>query len=458
MINKNTRGSEWHKWDLHIHTPFTGKNDQFEGANKKEKWEKYLNKIEKNTDTVVLGITDYFSIENYLYMVEQQKNGRIPNVYLIPNVELRILPVTRTETPINIHVLFDPNLSTDIIRRDFFNQLEFEFLGSKYQCNKDALIQLGRAVKTDVVSDEEAYKNGLNQFNITFPDLRNVLKAKSLEGHYIVGVANSNNDGNSGIQDSALSATRKEIYRLSDFIFSANPNDIKFFLGNGRSTKEQLIKEYGSLKPCVRGCDAHELNKMFCFEDKRYTWIKALPTFNGLKQILYEPEDRVCISEEKPEDKSDYQIIDSIIFNNSEMNHQEIMFNQNLNTIIGGRSSGKSILLGCLASTIDPKIEPKDNEEFKKYNKHIKELNEGVSIKWRDNTDEYRKIIYYSQSAISEKVREDEYGISGISELVEEIVKKEPDKFELLKNYDNFVTVNKSEINTKINEFCQYKN
>lgn len=458
MINKNTRGSEWHKWDLHIHTPFTGKNDQFTGSSKDEKWDNYLTKIEQNNDVKVLGITDYFSIDNYLYMLELQKNGRIPNVYLIPNVELRILPVTRTETPINIHVLFDPNLSTDIIRRDFFNQLQFEYSGSNFQCNRDSLIQLGKAINTNSVSDEEAYKTGLNQFNITFSDLRNVLKAKSLEGHYIVGVANSSDDGNSGIQDSSLSATRKEIYRLSDFIFSANTKDIKFFLGNGVLSKDDLIKDYGSIKPCIRGCDAHCNEKMFYFEDNRYTWIKALPTFNGLKQILFEPEDRVCISEEKPEDKSDYQIIDSIIFNNSEMNHQEIMFNQNLNTIIGGRSSGKSILLGCLASTIDPKIEPKDNEEFKKYNKHIKELNEGVSIKWRDNTDEYRKIIYYSQSAISEKVREDEYGISGISELVEEIVKKETDKFELLKNYDNFVTVNKSEINTKINEFCQYKN
>ena len=343
------------------------------------------------------------------------------------------------------------------IQTSIHNNWQFLF-GSKFQCNRDSLIQLGKTINTNSVSDEEAYKTGLNQFNITFPDLRNVLKAKSLEGHYIVGVANSNSDGNSGIQDSSLSATRKEIYRLSNFIFSANKNDINFFLGKGSLAKDQLINEYGSIKPCVRGCDAHDLNKMFRFDDNRYTWIKALPTFNGLKQILYEPEDRVCICEQKPEEKADYQIIDSIIFNNSEMNHQEIMFNQNLNTIIGGRSSGKSILLGCLASAIDPKIEPKGNEEFKKYNRHIKELNEGVSIKWHDNTDEYRKIIYYSQSAISEKVREDEYGISGISELVEEIVKKETDKFELLKNYDNFVTVNKSEINTKINEFCQYKN
>ena len=107
MLNKNTRGSEWHKWDLHIHTPFTGKNDQFSGTNKEEKWDNYLKKIEETNDVVVLGITDYFSIDNYLYMLEQQKNGRIQNVYLIPNIELRILPVTSSNKSINIHFVYD---------------------------------------------------------------------------------------------------------------------------------------------------------------------------------------------------------------------------------------------------------------------------------------------------------------------------------------------------------------
>lgn len=62
MVNNNTRGSEWNKWDLHIHTPFTGKNDQFTGSSKDEKWDNYLTKIEQNNDVKVLGITDYFSI------------------------------------------------------------------------------------------------------------------------------------------------------------------------------------------------------------------------------------------------------------------------------------------------------------------------------------------------------------------------------------------------------------
>jgi hypothetical protein len=31
---------------------------------------------------------------------------------------------------------------------------------------------------------------------------------------------------------------------------------------------------------------------------EKFTWIKSNPTFEGLKQIIYEPEDRVCICKE----------------------------------------------------------------------------------------------------------------------------------------------------------------
>lgn len=173
MENRNTRGSEWHKWDLHIHTPFTGKNDQFSGHTNDEKWNNYLTKIEENDDVKVLGITDYFSLDNYLYMLDKQKQGRIPNVYLIPNIKLRILPVTKTETPINIHVLFDPSLSIDIIKRDFFNRLSFEFSGSKYACTKTDLIQLGKSIKSDA-----------NRIFLLFQERRFVLFSMKMKRNY----------------------------------------------------------------------------------------------------------------------------------------------------------------------------------------------------------------------------------------------------------------------------------
>ena len=38
-------GSEWKRWELHIHTPNTKKNDQFIGKTIQEKWEKYYEDI-----------------------------------------------------------------------------------------------------------------------------------------------------------------------------------------------------------------------------------------------------------------------------------------------------------------------------------------------------------------------------------------------------------------------------
>lgn len=42
---KYKRGSEWRKWDLHIHTPGTKKNDHFDGTNLTEKWKKFIDTV-----------------------------------------------------------------------------------------------------------------------------------------------------------------------------------------------------------------------------------------------------------------------------------------------------------------------------------------------------------------------------------------------------------------------------
>ena len=74
-MTKYPKGSEWRIWDLHIHTPGTAKNDQY--GNDEAVWEEYITKLEENTDVAVLGITDYFSIENYLFLKQKQAEGRL---------------------------------------------------------------------------------------------------------------------------------------------------------------------------------------------------------------------------------------------------------------------------------------------------------------------------------------------------------------------------------------------
>ena len=52
----------------------------------------------------------------------------------------------------------------------------------------------------------------------------------------------------------------------------------------------------------TRHCPSHDCGTEFLTEDcdLRFCWIKADPTFEGLQQVLYEPEDRVRIQEKDP--------------------------------------------------------------------------------------------------------------------------------------------------------------
>lgn len=79
------RGSEWRRWDLHLHTPETKKNDQYPGASASEKWDAFYSAIasyignadRKDHDIAVIGITDYLNIDNYLKVCA---DNRLPRV------------------------------------------------------------------------------------------------------------------------------------------------------------------------------------------------------------------------------------------------------------------------------------------------------------------------------------------------------------------------------------------
>ncbi|HEY5371179.1 MAG TPA: hypothetical protein VIJ75_19520 [Hanamia sp.] len=112
---KYKRGSVWRKWDLHIHTPETKKNDQFEGATPAEKWEKFIETINNSSEEIAaIGITDYFSIVNYFKFKEYIATGKITKQFelVLPNIEVRVLPVTGSSTPINLHCIFNPAIDT----------------------------------------------------------------------------------------------------------------------------------------------------------------------------------------------------------------------------------------------------------------------------------------------------------------------------------------------------------
>jgi ABC-type lipoprotein export system ATPase subunit len=101
----------------------------------------------------------------------------------------------------------------------------------------------------------------------------------------------------------------------------------------------------------LHGSDAHKLDDIGRPAEDRHCWIKADLTFEGLKQVLFEPRERVVIAEEPPILKNDYQVIQSIEVTDAPdwFTPQEIILNQDLVAVIGPRGSGKSALAEMIA-------------------------------------------------------------------------------------------------------------
>ena len=102
------RGSEWRKWDLHIHAPRTKLNDQFTAADG-DIWDEYCQRLH-NSDVQAFGITDYFSADGYL-SASAKFRERYPNSgkVFFPNIELRTNDVVnREQEEVNIHLVFNP--------------------------------------------------------------------------------------------------------------------------------------------------------------------------------------------------------------------------------------------------------------------------------------------------------------------------------------------------------------
>src|SRR5713226_46210 len=138
--SKHPRGSEWRKWDLQVHTPFSALNNSF-GSNFEEYAKTLFERaLEKNI--AVIGITDYFSIGGYKELKGLQGNHgklqsvigeelatRAQHILLLPNIELRTSVIIRrpdgTDSRVNFHVIFSDEVDVDAIEEHFLRELKF---------------------------------------------------------------------------------------------------------------------------------------------------------------------------------------------------------------------------------------------------------------------------------------------------------------------------------------------
>lgn len=437
-VHNMNRGSEWRIWDLHVHTPLSIENN-YGCADNEDGWNKYITALEQlPSDIKVLGINDYLFIDGYKKVKEYKDAGRLSNIeLLLPVVEFRLAKFCghKQFKRINFHVIFSNEVSADIIQHQFLNALSSRYTLSP-DCTQqwggvvtiDNLMDLGRRITESVPEAQRTkygspLKEGFNNLNLELSQITEILEnaPQYFKGQYITAIGKTEWDEFKW--DDTSIAEKKSIINQTDIVFTAAESVEKF---NSAKAKLQEQNVNSLLLDCS---DAHSFADALTKDrlGNCKTWIKADTTFDGLKQILFEPEDRIRVCDSKPEYKYDYDVIDKIVLNSANTWHQTIYLNQNLNSIIGGRSTGKSTLLASLAAAFNC-TDDVDNKDY------INQLRDSVHVYWRDGQENREKYIeYFPQNKIS-KVAEPQETDKLLMDILlgKEDVKKEYEKHKSL--------------------------
>ncbi|GAA8942647.1 gamma-glutamylcyclotransferase [Helicobacter pylori] len=326
MGNKDhSKGSSWHKWDLHAHTPYTHLNKAYQCSE-----EEFIQKL-CDSQIDCIGLTNYFKFNEKEFELKEKIEKRGIKVFY--NLEVRLDYQNKEDQCLDSHIIF----SDKVTQQEIDNFLR----------NADANVGGTEKKLADLEKDD------FDKAVVNFDQLLECLEKESLKlrGKYLLGFLSR------GHGSSRSSSNYEKIVKKVHFLIHSSNNQ-----ENLKKDREFWLKCNKSL---LQSSDAHEEEQI----GKRYTWIKAEKTFEGLKQIIYEPETRVSIDEEKPQDPL-YKIdcvglnFDEEVKITNEKGdtpfcyagfNETLFFSPNFTCVIGGRGSGKSTLLQLIASAIKNK-------------------------------------------------------------------------------------------------------
>lgn len=364
-------GSTWNIWDLHVHTPYSALNNQFGDPSSQETWQRYLSRLEnaaRARGVAAIGVTDYFTIEGYCRLLDYQRQGRLTGLLLIPNIEFRIDTIVYREhgagSPkrLNLHALISPSVSPEEIQEHFLDDLEFVHEQEPFQraqtrkLKRSNLESFGAALQ-----EQHPPFRGRDPFEIGC--LTAVVSADMVKERL-----DSRFHGRSMMilaeetlplldWDSQHHGIRKHLLQMAHAIFSSNTKTKEFCLGKTHDSVSEFKQEFKSLKPCLWGSDAHALDEHFLSPEMgRFCWIKGDVTWEGLRQVVFEPSERVAIQELSPEPTRSIftlgrlQVAGAAVRPSLTIAPADVALNPNLVAIIGGRGTGKTALLDLLAS------------------------------------------------------------------------------------------------------------
>ena len=320
MMN-SIRGSEWNRWDLHLHTA-----SSYDYKYKSTDADDLLCQALKENDIKAVAITDHFTIDKS--RIESIKS-KAPDIVFFPGVELR------TDKGAN-------NLHLILI---FSDQSDLEALSNDF----DAIMLRGKA-------------KAANSNDTIYWDFNDIVDfAKGHDGLISIHAGRKTNGIDKEITNSLP---------VNEAIKTEIADNIHFFeLGQKRDIDnyESFVFKDIDRKPLIMCSDCHNPNE---YNPKESLWIKADPTFEGLKQCIFQPLERVYIGDIPPVldrlQKNKQVNIDSIkVKRIDQPAHDQFCWfdftlplNPGLVAIIGNKGSGKSAfsdILGhmCKCTTMD---------------------------------------------------------------------------------------------------------
>lgn len=331
-------GSLWRKWDLHIHT---------DASDGKGTCQEILNEAVAK-DVSCIAVTDHHTVAN----IDVMKSLAEPmNINVISGVEFR---TEYGKASVHMIGLFPDEYNETKLDANFLTENVLNPLG----ITRSKMILKGKEVLKDVAKDDDAYfKAGMFQVQVDFKEAATLIhKYGGLVTVHAGSKENSideemKHEGkakkNVSIEDS-LGPVKEELFKEGyiDICDITNPKDAIFYL-----------KTFG--KPSITTSDAHEVKKV----GTNACWIKADLTFEGLRQILAEPE---RVSYDVPEilervRKSPYNFIKGLQINRTTtatmpekwFDNIDIPLNPGLVAVIGNKGSGKSALTDIVALCAD---------------------------------------------------------------------------------------------------------
>ncbi len=384
------RGSVWRKWDLHVHTPAS--IIQHYGGDNEETWAKYIQALaELPPEIKVLGINDYIFIDGYKKVLEAKQAGRLPNIdLLLCVIELRLDKFGGTENKLrraNFHVIFSDEISAETIQSQFVSRLHAKYTlapglddwqeAGKWDAapTKESIIDLGRYIIESAPQEKRAdfgtpAEEGFNNICFSLRDIQELTEGSYLKGKVITAIGKAEWAAIKWTNQSI--AEKKTMINDPYLVFTASET-----VEDWKAAHKSLLE--GKVNYRLLDCsDAHYFAESGNKDrlGNCYTWIKADPTFEGLRQAVFQYSDRVHVGERPPSEpmfqikKVEFNFGDATILHSKEAGYNdafcfrgrhELYFSPYLTCIIGGRGSGKSTLL----SLINEKIEPGSAALFK---------------------------------------------------------------------------------------------